>query len=357
MRRLLPEQLPARLQRDGLAPVWFISGDEPMQKLEVEDQLRTFAREQGMEERIVVDARERGFQWAGLREITGNRSLFASRRLIELRLGSNKPGKEGAAVLCDYLSRLSRPSRPSRRSSDDVLLISAPALERSTRGTKWFASLRKAIEKAGGVLMDVRPVARERLAEWIQGRVRGLGRHIEPEAAGLIAQRVEGNLLAARQELETLCLLFPGGPLGAREVLQSVTDNARFDVFDLMQSACAGELGRSLRVLHGLRAGGTDPLALLGAILWEFRRLCQLGAQYEAGGDWDSLCKRLAIWGEARREALRRAAERHPAASLHRLLLYATHIERGLKSSQSQPWDQLALFLVCLAGRGELLPQ
>lgn len=346
--RLRPEQLPTHLRRAGLAPVWLISGNEPMQKLEVEDQLRAFAREQGMEERIVVDARERGFQWSSLRQATDNRSLFAGRRLIELRLGSNKPGKAGAAVLCDYLSR---------RSSDDVLLISAPEMDRSTRGTKWFASLRKAIEKARGVLMDVRPVARERLAEWIQDRVRGLGRHIEPEAAELIAQRVEGNLLAARQELETLCLLFPKGPLGTREVLQSVTDNARFDVFDLMQSACAGELGRSLRVLYGLRAGGTEPLALLGAILWEFRRLCQLAGQYQAGGDWDSLCQRLAVWGTGRREALRRAAEYHPPASLHRMLLYATHIERDIKSPRSQPWDQLALFLVCLAGHEELLPQ
>lgn len=340
--RLRPDQLPAHLERAGLAPVWFVSGDEPMQKLEVGDTLREFARAQGIEERVVVDAEARDFKWSALHDATANRSLFASRRLIELRLGARKPSKEGSGVLHELLSR---------GNGGDVLLMSSARVDSGTRRTKWFAKLRAAIDQAG-VIMEVWPLPASRLPGWIQARVQQSGKHIDHDAAELIAQRVEGNLLAARQEIDALCLLVSEEQITADEVMRSVSDSARFDVFSLTEGACAGDIDRTLRVLHGLQAEGVEPMALFGAVMWDFRRLCRIAARYEEGQELAGLFKRFNIWDRQRQAAVRRALQRHSASALRRLLVGAAHIERRIKSSHSRPqsiWDDFSLLLVRLA--------
>ena len=337
--RLRAEQFPACLERTGLPAICFVSGDEPMQHLEVEDAVRAYARAQGVEERVVVDMEDVRCKWQRFRDAVACRSLFATRRLIELRLGARKPGQEGASACCDYLAG----------ECLDVLLISTARLDRAARRTKWFSALQKAVDRSG-VWVEVWPIAPSELPCWIKDRARQFGKSIDDEGAALIAQQTEGNLLAVRQVINTLCLLVSAPRITAADVVGSVTDSARFDVFDLMESACAGDAGRVLRVLYGLRAEGTVPMALLGAMLWEIRRLCDAACQHQNGQAWPALFRRFNIWQKPRQMAFRRAAERCSPAFLHRLLLRAVHIERQVKSSHSgSVWDDVGLLLTGFA--------
>jgi DNA polymerase-3 subunit delta len=252
--RLNADQLPAALGR-ALLPIYLISGDEPLIVGEAADAVRAAARSGGCADRVIFSV-ERGFDWEELRRETHALSLFSERRLFELRMPSGKPDK-GAALLTEIAAR---------PPPDVVCLVVTDKLDRKTSDAPWV----QAIERHG-VWVPVWPVNRAALPGWLDGRARALGLTLEPGAAQLIVDRVEGNLLAAKQELDMLALLADGEPIGTKLVMQAVGDSARYDVFQLAEAAAAGDAQRSLKVLVGLRSAGVEPTLILWALVRELR--------------------------------------------------------------------------------------
>src|SRR5690242_11250080 len=238
--KLTPDSLTGQLEQH-LLPAYLVSGDEPLLSGEAADAIRARARAAGFTERE-VHFLERGSDWDDVRASASNMSLFGSRRLLELRL----PGRPGVAGNNALLALLERDD------PDTLLLILAPRLDRDAQAAQWV----RALESRGGWIA-VWPVEAERLVGWLRSRCRRLRLEVDDEALGLLAERTEGNLLAAHQELEKLRLLAPAGRITSETVLASVADSARFDVFRLSEAVLEGEADRALRVLAGLRSEGT----------------------------------------------------------------------------------------------------
>lgn len=334
--RQRPDQLEATLRRQGLAPLYLVFGDEPLQILECCDLLRRQARGAGFEERVVLNV-EAGFDWQSLGAEAGALSLFASRRLIEVRLGEAKPGTEGAKALAAYAA-----APPP----DTLLLVSAGRIDRQSQQSKWF----KALEQAG-VAVQSRPVEAARLPGWLAARARSLGLGLSPAAAELIADRVEGNLLAADQELRRLALLYGDQAVDSEQVLAAVADNARYDLFDYIDCTLTGDGARSLRMLRGLEAEGTEAVVVCWGLSRELRSLCLMAAERAGGAAWEPLFARHRIW-DKRRRPVQAALERHRLPVLRRLLREAGRIDRVIKgAAEGRPWDDLARLSLAL-GRG-----
>jgi DNA polymerase-3 subunit delta len=256
--RLNSDQLSTALAR-GLAPVYLVSGDEPLLVGEAADAIRAAAHKAGYADRQVFFI-DRSFSWDGLRNASQSLSLFSERRLFELRMPSGKPDK-GAA----QLTQLAESPPP-----DVICLIVTDKLDKKTGDAAWV----RAAEKHG-VWVPIRPVETGALPGWLRARAKALQVEIEPAAAQLIVDRVEGNLLAAKQELEKLSLLTDGAPISSELVLRSVGDSARYDVFQLAEAAAAGDAPRAMHVLLGLKSEGVEPTLILWALLRELRGLWQ----------------------------------------------------------------------------------
>ena len=324
MASLRAEQLEAHLSK-SLASVYVIHGDEPLLALESADAIRAAARRNGCEEREVFTA-ERGFDWSELSQAGATQSLFGGRKIIELRIPSGKPGTQGAAAIQAYCERLGR---------ENVTLVSVPRLRKDDQGSRWFAALAGA-----GVVVDVYPVERARLPEWIGARLARQGQRASAEALGFLADRVEGNLLAAHQEVQKLGLLLPKGELSAEQVNAAVANVARYDAYDCAAALLAGDAARYLRVLDGLRGEGESPVFILWALAEELRALARIQQGLEAGRPIEQLLRENRVWGE-RQGIVRAAAKRHPRAALERALAHAARIDRATKGvGPGAPWDE-----------------
>ena len=333
--RLKIEQLAANLEKRGLAPIYCLSGDEPLQMIEAADLIRSYARSHGVEERNVLTV-DKSFDWRSLQETGANLSLFSSRRLIELKLGEHKPGREGGATLADYAA-----APPP----DDILLLTCARLDKQAQQTVWFRKL-----EASGIVVQIWPVEPAQLPGWIVQRARLLGKTLHREAAALIAQKVEGNLLAARQELEKLCLLVDASEINLQHVMNAVNDSARYDVFDLIATACMGDIEHTARMLRGLQSEGVEPLGIFGALIWELRRTCSMAWALRTGLSLDQVFSEYRIW-QQRQTALGKLLKRLPARELMPLLGAAYRIDRQLKgASPGNPWEVLEDLLFRLAG-------
>jgi DNA polymerase-3 subunit delta len=333
--RLKAEQLPNHLKQHGLASVFCISGDEPLQLLESADQIRAYARNNGFDERLLLNV-DRGFDWNQLRDAGANLSLFSSKRLIELRLGDQKPGREGGAALTDYVSA---------PAPDNVLLITMARIDKQGQQTKWYRALDKA-----GVTIQIWPVEAARLPAWISNRARLLDKRISQEAAALIADRMEGNLLAAKQELDKLCLLVDAPEISIDDVMDAVTDSTRFDVFSMIEFALAGKTDRILRMIRGLRNEGVEPMGIFGALMWEFRRLCSMSYEIKAGAARDRVFAQYRVWPQ-RKPAITAMLNRVDNITLGELLHQATELDRALKGAyRADPWELMENFLFRIAG-------
>ena len=332
--RLRAEQLPDHIDREGLSRIWHVSGDEPLQMLETTDFIRDKARQHGCEERLVLEV-GRDFDWDSLAASNAEMSLFASRRLIELRLGESKPGKEGGAALSEYAAA----------TSDDILLISSSKIDKRTQQSKWF----KALDDAG-VCIQIWPVDAGQLPGWISYRIKNLGKNINRDAADLIAERVEGNLLAAKQEIDKLMLLVEGDRIELQDVMDSVSDSSRYDVFDLVASSLGGNTVRMTRMLHGLKSEGAEPLAVFGALMWEIRRVCSVAYDMRAGVSEDKAFYTNQIW-QQKKAAVKAVLKRYSCAQLDTILKYASVVDRGLKGAiPCNRWDMLENYLFRIAG-------
>jgi DNA polymerase-3 subunit delta len=320
-----------------LLPVYLLAGDETLLVQEAADAIRAAARKAGFADRELLFA-ERGFDWAELTTAGASLSLFASKRLIELRLKSSRPGADGAAALAAYAAA---------PSPDNLLLIVAPKFERGVREAAWV----KAVADAGAVI-EIWPVERTRLPEWLTARARARGLVLDPDAAALISDRVEGNLLAAAQEIDKLALI-ASGPVDAEAAQAAVGASARYDVFGCVDTALEGDAPRALAMLAGLRAEGTEPTLIAWALARDIRLLAH--AALEAAqrrpatafpGTWPK-----------RRPLLQAALKRLGIRAAITLLLHAATADRIVKGQpQGKPWETLAQLVAMLAGALPVTP-
>jgi DNA polymerase III subunit delta len=310
-----------------LLPVYLICGDEPLLIAESADAVRAKARAAGFTERE-THFMERGGDWNDVRASANNLSLFAERRIVEIRMPTAKPGNTGSAAIVALLAN---------KDPDRVLLITAPKLDRDAQGSEWV----RAVE-THGALVQVWPVEASRLTGWLRTRAKRLKLDIDNEALEIIAERTEGNLLAADQELQKLRMAVRGERVSADDVLGSVADSARFDVFQLGESALSGDTPRTLRMLEVLRAEGVEPTLVLWSLSKSVRDLW--GAVHSPGG-------RAPTW--RRQSAALEQGERR-ASKLHfgRLAARAARADRMIKGRESgDAWDEMALLAMDICAR------
>jgi DNA polymerase-3 subunit delta len=332
--KLKPEQLPDQLQRN-LAPIYLVSGDEPLQLAEACDAIRARARESGCSERLLFNV-ESGFDWNALLQARDTLSLFAERRLLELRLPTGKPGEAGAKALIEYAAHAP---------AGDVLLIVAAKIDKDAQRSKWFTAL-----EGAGVMVQVWPLSAAQLLPWIERRMRGKGLRPSAEAVALLAGRVEGNLLACAQEIEKLLLLHGQGAVDAAAVTAAVSNSARYSVYDLVDRALAGEGAAVTRVLRGLQSEGEEPVVVLWALSREIRTLAVMADELRAGMAMDRVLVKHRVWAK-RKSLVRGALKRLPPPSLRRLLRQAGQTDRVIKGvAAGNTWDELLQLALGLAG-------
>lgn len=333
--QLKPEQLAQHLKK-GLAPLYFIYGDELLLVQEAADAIRAAARAQGYSEREVFNV-ERDFDWNRLTESSNSLSLFAERRILEVRMPTGKPGDSGGKALREYAAR---------PAEDTLLLIISGKLDAQQRKSKWVTDL-----EAAGVGIQIWPVDARALPAWIRQRMQGLGLQPSGEAVELLAERVEGNLLACAQEIDKLKLLHDRGPVDVAAVTAAVADSSRFDVYGLVDSALAGETGRSLRMLSGLRGEGVEPVLVTWALARELRSLAGMAWEVGKGEPAGVVMGRHRVW-KSRQQLVGKALTRHTLATWQGLLADCARLDRMVKGqAPGNPWDELVQLCLRLAGR------
>jgi DNA polymerase-3 subunit delta len=334
MTQLRADQLQTHLGQP-LAPVYFIYGDETLLVNECADAIRGAAREQGYADRQVFSV-ESGFDWNSLLAASDSLSLFAEQRILELRLPTGKPGKEGARILREYAER---------PPEDTLLLIVSARLEAAARRSKWVQALDKA-----GVTLPVWPVETAQLPGWIDRRLSSRGMRASQDALRLIAERVEGNLLAAAQEVEKLYLLHGEGALDLDTVAELVTDSARYDVFGLVDAALAGDAGHAQRILSGLRAEGVEPVLVLWALSREIRSLTSMARQLQSGTSLSQVLAAHRVW-DKRKPQVGAALKRIRGRQWWQLLQTCSGIDRIVKGrAAGSAWDELLQLTLRLSG-------
>ena len=331
--RLYPEKLADHLQQK-LLPVYLVSGDEPLLLQECCDQIRQKARTENCNEREIIEGGVSNFNWQDILHSASNMSLFADRKLIELRLPSGKPGAEGSKALCEYLDIAS---------GDDVLLIVSGKIDKQSTNSKWY----KALDKAG-VTVQVWPVDAKNLPRWLQQRVRNAGMSIDDDALRLLCERMEGNLLAAVQEVEKLKLLAADSKITMQTVTEAVSDNARYNLFDMADNALKGNTSVSLRMLYGLRAEGTEPPVVLWALVREIRTLYEAQLDCDSGQSTQQALSSRRVW-QNRMPLMQAALTRHNTHSLSLLLEQAARADGSIKGfADGKPWDNLSRLVITL---------
>lgn len=328
--KVRPDQLQSHLKNE-LASIYFISGDEPLQVMESADRIRAVARQRDYTEREVMDV-DAQFDWNLLLDAGNSMSLFAEKRILELRLPSGKPGKAGSQVLQEYAQR---------PADDAVLIISSGKLDGNAKNTKWFKTLDQQ-----GVVIQCWPVNLDQLPGWIEQRLQSKGIHADRDAIKLLADRVEGNMLAAAQEVDKLFLLHGASRLDFQQVAAAVADSSRYNIYDLVDSALQGDVVRSAKIIGGLKSEGVEPILLLWALSREIRQLVQIS---EARVSADAAMSQLRIW-DSRKPLLRRALSRHKANRWKLFLKRCARIDRVVKGVEDgRAWDELLMLSTQIA--------
>ena len=332
--QLRVEQLAAHLER-GLKPVYVVSGDEPLQFIEALDAVRTAARRGGFTERTVLDA-DTGFDWSRLAEAGANLSLFAERRLVELRLPSARPGTQGAKALAAFVAE---------PRTDTMLLVGMGRIEARAKRSEWYRALDRA-----GACIEVWPKERAALPGWLRDRARDAGLAISRDAVEELAERCEGNLAYGAQVIERLALLVSAGRIEIGDVLDGAAWGARFTAFDLVDATLAGDAPRALQVLSGLAAEGETPPAVIGALAWQVRTVARIGRALERGRTMDEALRPFPAW-RRRQGEVRAALGRRRAANWGKRLAVLARLDAVSKGAvPGDEWDGLRRLVLDLCG-------
>lgn len=328
-----------------LLPLYVFSGDEPLLMMEAMDQLRAIAKKQSYTEREVL-LQERGFDWSVLLSAGQTMSLFGDKRWVELRISTGKPGRDGADALKQFAAQVeSQTSGPE--GPDTVVCIILPRLDGKTKTSAWFSALDEA-----GMAIQIDSLDRSQLPQWIAGRLKRQNQEVESGPEGMralefVADQVEGNLIAAHQEIQKLGLLYPTGKLSEEQIRTAILKVARYNVFELTEAMLAGDLPRLNRMLDGLKGEGEPLVLILWSVTEELRLLSKLKAASDAGESVQQLMRANRVWGNKERlypTALRRVQP----LKLRRAMQVAAGLDRQVKGLYAadlpgDPWDGLRL--------------
>lgn len=334
--KLQLNQLSAHL-KSKLAPCYLVSGDEHLLVDEALDAIRAAARANGFTSREVHVGAATGFDWHELGVSGANLSLFAERRIVELKLPTGKPGRVGSQAIADFVEDLS---------PDLMLVVSTPKLDRSNANAKWVKAL-----TAKGAHLTIWPVGPRELPGWIADRMRASGLKPSREAVTMIADRVEGNLLAASQEVEKLRLLLGEGEVTDNDVSRAVANSSRFDVYKLADAALAGDARRALRILSGLREEGTEPPLVMWSLTRELRALARVADIVRVERDLGGAMQKAGVWN-TRQPLVRSCIARHGRDDFYALLKAAGRADAAAKGQGPGDAWQMAADIVLRLSRG-----
>ncbi len=321
--QLKPQQLAGALLK-GLAPVYLVSGEEPQQLGELADLIRQSAKARDFAIREIFFA-DKSFDWKQLNVSADNFSIFADKKIIDLKI-SETPGIEGAKAITSYCQRLP---------DDTILLITAGKLSKESQKASWY----QAIDKVGCII-QVWPLAGQELLRWIEGRMQQRGIIADQGTVRILAGRVEGNLLAAAQEIEKLYVLYGPGKLAGQQILDVVADSSRYDVFKLVESALSAQPDKVLKILSSLKAEGMAPAIALWALVREARVLVNYKAA-PGRGEKELVLKKNGVWGE-RKQLIDSSAKKLSHSELNNVLVLGAKADRQIKGQQKgDPWETL----------------
>ncbi|MDR1310275.1 MAG: DNA polymerase III subunit delta [Burkholderiaceae bacterium] len=342
--QLRPDALDEHLGKT-LAPLYVVSSNEPLLIIEASDKIRETAKNRGYTERDVLTV-ERGFKWDSLNTASQTLSLFGEKKLIELRIPNGRPGKEGSQVLQDYVNHLH---------TDNITLITLPGLDRATRTSKWASAL-----QAHAVYIDIPLVERHHMGSWIAKRLQKQHQQADDESIRFLVDCVEGNLLAAHQEIQKLGLLYPKGQLEREQVRVAVLNVARYDVYKLGEAMLTGDVSRFVHILEGLRGEGQPPNLALWALTREIRTLLRLRAGMDKGLPAASLFKTLGVWA-SKEKIFSAALKRLDTDTLHRALQQTADSDRIVKglhvaSMLDDAWTALLRLGLAIASPAGIVP-
>ncbi len=324
--RINTEQLAQHLARE-LKPLYTVFGDEMLLAIEAADRLRAKARREGFAEREVLTV-DSGFKWGELAFAGNSRSLFSSRRILELRIPGGKPGVDGAAALQAYCESVP---------PDTVTIIHLPGTDWRTQKAAWFAALDRA-----GVMIEARTITRKALPDWLAGRLKAQNQEADRETLEFVADRVEGNLLAAYQELQKLALLFPAGRIEFEQARGAVLDVARYDVYHLGEALLEGDAARLARMFDGLHGEGVAPPLVLWALTEEIRAIGRVLAAMAAGGTPPQLWRDAKVYGAQHQASMQQNVRRCTRAQVEAAIAHAARTDRMVKGLiRGDVWDEL----------------
>ena len=326
--QLRPEQLAAHLDKP-LGALYVVHGNEPLLVLEAADSIRRAAKKQNFDEREVVIVGT-GFRWEDLFLAAGNMSLVGSSKLIDLRMPTGKPGRDGGDALQRYCEHLAQGT---------VTVITLPEMDWAVRKAAWFVALTDT-----AITLECNAPSLAQLPAWIAGRLQMQRQTAPHDALQFIAGHIEGNLLAAHQEIQKLALLYPEGQLTLAQVEEAVLDVARFDVEKLREALLAGDIVRYTRLLDGLRAEDTALPLLLWALASEARAISQVRNAMDRGASVDGALREARVFGP-RQNHIRTAVQRINAITARNALLHAARIDRMVKGlAKGDIWDEMLQF-------------
>ena len=328
------ESLSAELSK-GVATLYVVHGDEPLLALEAGDAIRAAARAAGAAEREVLVA-EPGFRWDAFLAANANASLFGDRKCVDLRIPSGKPGTEGGKALEAYAAN---------PNPDNVTLITLPRLDRTVQSSAWFSALADA-----GVTIAVYPIEREALPSWIAARLARQKQRASRETLAFLADACEGNLLAAKQEIEKLALLLPEGELAQGAVEDAMTDVARYDVFELSEAWLAGDAARTVRILRALQEEGEAPTLAIWQLSEDVHAVAVVTAMVRGGTPASAAVRNARVWGK-RQAALERAVARVAPTAIPALIVATARLDALAKGlGMGDVWDEIETVGLALAG-------
>lgn len=334
MPKLNPEQLPASLKKN-LASIYVIAGDETLLVQEAVDHIQRAAKTAGFTQKECYHA-ESGFQWDNLLMGANALSLFADKKILELRIKNGKPGDAGGKALRSYCEQCP---------DDCLLIVVLPKMDKRSESTNWFKALANA-----GQIITIWPVNAQQLPRWLEQRLHLAGLQASPEAIDVLAAKIEGNLLAAVQEIEKLKLLCDEPLIDAPTMASAVMDSARYNVFDLIDKALNGDASAAMHCLTGLRAEGNSAPIVLWALANQIRNLVTLKELIGAGRSFDIACRDAKIWNN-KKVLVRRADQRLTLNQLHWLLRKCAFADRAIKGVQkSDEWNEILDIALGLSG-------
>lgn len=337
MTKLRSDQLEKSLAgaKSPLAPVYLITGDEPLLVQEACDTVRQAAKQRDFLERELHHT-DAGFSWDSLIHSANSISLFAEKKIIEIRVHNGKPGDAGSKAIVEYCES---------PSEDNLLLLEFPKLDKRTQNSKWF----KAIEACGAVV-TIWPISLQQMPHWVSGRLKRAGLTADPQAIEILCAKTEGNLLAASQEIEKLKLVSENNHIDAATMANAVTTSARYDVFGLADKALSGNSRSAVTHLQGLRGEGTEPTIVLWALAREIRVLALLKESMDNGKSFDFIARNAGVW-DNRKPIVKHALQRLSTGQLHLLVRKVSLADKVIKGiSTGDIWNVLLDIVLSLSG-------